>query len=106
MKTIEQCEIERELLVEESVTELLCDEYNPLTKENFGEFMQNMNDSELEGLLEWMREYNKHPKTFTLECLGRSLYIASRKYWIDAAIQKAEMIIPPAQALYYKYIKG
>ena len=96
---IEYWEAEREDMVEREVSELLSNEYKHTTKENFGEFMQNMNDAELEGLLEWIKEYEANPKEFTLACLGRSLYIASQMYWKDMAIDRAKRTTPSVREL-------
>jgi hypothetical protein len=97
-KSLEQSEHERAILVGSRTAELLNNEYSPLVRENFEEFLRELvEDEECVTLLFESANQRKRCGEFTSSFeMGLVLDTYLHKYWGKRAVLHAEADIPSA----------
>jgi hypothetical protein len=97
-KTLDQYEEERIVLVRDRAAGLYANEYSPLIKENFEEFLRELVEDEecVTMLFEYSNQYSRCKENSQLLGVGLTLTMHLNEYWKKRAILHAEADIPSA----------
>lgn len=100
MKTLDQYQAERDILVATEIGELLKGDYSPLNEDNFNQYLRELvEDDELTKIM--FRHAEAHsqqtePHFMNLALLGESLIDGLHRYWESQAALRADAGIPSA----------